>query len=344
MMQKDLLAEAPLITYLGPDEKPHAFMYNDTKGIERDGHRAGGGSDASYRSICLITEQRILFITAGAKGETLRPAAITGVETTSGRMKHKLSISTAAHAYTFYVNNSLDAKELDLSGKYIEDLAADASSRDDEAETSIIDGLSGIWTDAVSAAPDPATALSAEPQGSWVTAEHVAEMGDTLDKDEKVHYMFKGGTIDVEGSTSGESLWGNDRDRKPSLKGIYTAVTDKRVVINIPQFLGDDERHIPYSSIVSCDLDTGIMARRVSLQTKGPAYHIQAQGPNKDELRNALRFIRNKAEEANTVTVEGGGSEPDPTEQLKNIKELHESGVLSDEEFEAKKQKLLDKI
>lgn len=37
-------------------------------------------------------------------------------------------------------------------------------------------------------------------------------------------------------------------------------------------------------------------------------------------------------------------SDPDPTEQLKNIKELHEQGVLTDDEFEEKKQKLLDKI
>ena len=29
----------------------------------------------------------------------------------------------------------------------------------------------------------------------------------------------KGGTLDVEGSSSGDSIWGNDRDRKSSLKG-----------------------------------------------------------------------------------------------------------------------------
>lgn len=191
---------------------------------------------------------------------------------------------------------------------------------------------------------DPTKHMDADPQGDWVTPERVRKMGDTLDDDENVHYMFRGGTIDVEGSSSGDSIFGNDRSRKASFKGIFTAITDKRVVINIPQFLGDDERHIPYSSIVSCDLDTGLVSRRVSLQTKGPTYHIQAQGVDEDELRTALRFVRDKAEDANKTIIHGGNSEPDPTEQLKNVKELHDLGALTDAEFEEKKQNLLSKI
>jgi hypothetical protein len=62
--------------------------------------------------------------------------------------------------------------------------------------------------------------IHAEPQGNWATPERVAKMGDTHDPDETVHYMFKGGTIDVEGSTSGMSMFGNDRDRKSAIRGI----------------------------------------------------------------------------------------------------------------------------
>jgi hypothetical protein len=186
--------------------------------------------------------------------------------------------------------------------------------------------------------------LDCEPQGDWINRERLSKIIELLDEDETVHYMWRGGTIDVEGSGAGDSIFGNDRDRKSSFKGIFTGITSKRIVIAIPQYLGDDERHVPYFSATSVDLDTGLVARRVSIQTKGQTYHIQAQGPDKDELRQAMRFIREKIEEANTPTRVAAASEPDPTEQLKNLKELHDSGIVNDEEFEAKKQSLLEKI
>ncbi|WP_299268300.1 PH domain-containing protein [Halorientalis sp.] len=186
--------------------------------------------------------------------------------------------------------------------------------------------------------------LGAEPRGEWVNGGRLAKVASLLDDGERVHYMWRGGTIDVEGSSAGDSIFGNDRDRKSSFKGIFTAVTDERIVIAIPQFLGDDERHIPYRSVTSVDLDTGLINRRVSLQTKGQTYHIQAQGPSKDELRDAMRFIREKVEAAHQPQTVQAESEPDPTEQLQNLKELHDDGVLTDEEFEEKKAVLLDKL
>jgi RNA polymerase subunit RPABC4/transcription elongation factor Spt4 len=55
-------------------------------------------------------------------------------------------------------------------------------------------------------------------------------------------------------------------------------------------------------------------------------------------LRDEIEKLRDQP----TGGDSGGGA--DPTEQLKNVKELHDAGVLTDEEFEEKKQNLLDKI
>jgi hypothetical protein len=186
--------------------------------------------------------------------------------------------------------------------------------------------------------------MDCEPQGEWVNTERLNKVTDLLDEAETVHYMWRGGTIDVEGSSAGDSIFGNNRDRKASFKGIFTAITSSRIVIAIPQYLGDDERHIPYHSATSIDLDTGLLNRRVSIQTRGQTYHIQAQGPPKDELREAMKFIRQKIEEANRPNQVQVESEPDPTEQLQNLKQLHEDGVLTDEEFSEKKQSILKKI
>lgn len=336
----------PLVEYLEDGEQPHFILAarNRTVATSGPGAPAPPARNGTGMTMHMVTDRRWLTVAANDGGDqtfVVGLSEINGVSVTPGGAgAHEVRFSTDTFQVTVPIANLYEDDDISAVHSWL-------------VQHTDADGV-GVKEPNVDAVEDPATSnaggrttgghMDADPQGSWVTAERIAKMGDTLDPDENVHYMFKGGTIDVEGSTSGESLWGNDRDRKSSLKGVFTAVTDKRVVINIPQFLGDDERHVPYSSIVSCDLDTGLVNRRVSLQTKGPTYHIQAQGPSKDELRTALRFIRDKAEDADKVVVEGGGSEPDPTEQLKNIKELHDAGVLSDEEFEEKRQSLLDKI
>lgn len=183
-------------------------------------------------------------------------------------------------------------------------------------------------------------------RGEYVTKKRIAKVESILDEGETVHYLTRGSTVDVEGSSAGSSLFGDDRSRKTGTRGwVRAAITDKRVAIKIPQWLGSDERSVPYNSITSVDLDTGLLKKRLSLQTPGQTYHIEVDNPGKGECREAVRFIRSKISEAKlpqVITQES--SDPDPTEQLKNIKELHDQGVLSEEEFEEKKQSLLDKI
>lgn len=181
-------------------------------------------------------------------------------------------------------------------------------------------------------------------KGDYVTKKRLLKVEDILDDDETVYYLTRGSTVDVEGSSAGSSLFGDDRSRKTGTKGWVRAVyTDKRVAVKVPQVLGDDERSIPYHSVTSVDLDTGLQTKRFSLQTPGQTYHIETHDPGKDECREIVRFVRDKIAEANqqesVVTQEA-----DPTEQLQNLKDLHDEGVVSDEEFEEKRQRLLEKI
>lgn len=205
--------------------------------------------------------------------------------------------------------------------------AADRSGADDEASASGADHL-------------PAE------RGDYVTPARVDKVADVLDEDEQVHYLTRGSTVDVEGSSAGTSLFGDDRSRKSGTAGyVRAAITDRRVVVKVPQWLGNDERSVPYETVTSVDLDTGLVNKRLSLQTPGQTYHIEAHEPDKDEVREAVRFVRERIASAgrDRVVVEGA-DEPDPTEQLKNLTELHEQGALTDAEFEAKKDDLLDEI
>jgi len=182
--------------------------------------------------------------------------------------------------------------------------------------------------------------------GAYVTEDRVAKLADVLDEDETVHYLTRGSTVDVEGSSAGSSLFGDDRSRKTGTRGyVRAAITDRRVVVKVPQWLGSDQRSVPYQNVTSVDLDTGLVVKRLSLQTPGQTYHIEAHEPGKEEVREAVRFVRGKITERqhDRVVVEGNDG-PDPTEQLQNLKALYDEGVLSEAEFEEKKQSLLEDL
>jgi uncharacterized membrane protein YdbT with pleckstrin-like domain len=55
-----------------------------------------------------------------------------------------------------------------------------------------------------------------------------------------------------------------------------------------------------------------------------------------------------KVREERSVSIQGGtvvqAPDADPTEQLQRLKQLHNDGILTDEEYQAKRQKLVDEI
>ena len=67
--------------------------------------------------------------------------------------------------------------------------------------------------------------------------------------------------------------------------------------------------------------------------------------PRPDEFQALLYKVR---EERSRTLGESGGPAPttqlDPTERLHKLSELHKSGVISDAEYQEKRQKLLDEI
>jgi hypothetical protein len=299
---------------------------------------------SDYRTICLITDERILLITNGNQGEALEYGAVEDIETNKGVSKKRLSIFTEDDECIVYVAGKTKYDEVKEAGEYI--LKKAAESEEASSPTTVIDGFQRVW-DSESESISTNEALDADPQGAYVTRDRFKKVSDILDSDEKVHFITRGSTVDVEGSGAGNSLFGDDRSRKSGTRGYVRAVvTDRRVAVKVPQFLGNDERSVPYSNITSVDLDTGLVNKRLTLQTAGQTYHIEAHEPGKDEVRDAIRFIRQKISNANQpqVVQAAESSEPDPLDQLEKLKGLHEKGVVSDEEFEQKKSKLLDKI
>lgn len=346
-IENNYLTVKPLIEILKEDEQPHHFFFNVSKGIQKDGKPVGDGVTNDNRSLCLVTNQRILFFANGNEGMSIPFAIVRGARSTSSLTKAKLTIVTSGGEYVMYANQHKG--ELEDAAEYIQSQGDATGEEGEEAELEIIPDFSPLWNESdeeASLSLDERLPTDDEPIGSYVTVERLEKVADILDGDEIVHFLTRGTTVDVEGSGAGGSLFGDDRSRKSGTRGYVRAIiTDRRVAVKVPQFLGNDERSVPYSNITSVDLDTGLVNKRLTLQTPGQTYHIEAQEPGKDELREITRFIRGKISEANQPNVvQADSSDPDPLDQLEKLKNLHKQGVVSDEEFEKKKSNLLDKI
>lgn len=292
--------------------------------IERNGEI----HNTARQNLAIFTDRRILILTKKLTGKntknSIRYEGISEVELKTGLSNKKIIFSGQGKEIIFKVLRPGKQECADIV-KFVQNVL--------EKNDNLGEGLSkGSQKDQYS------------PKGSYVNQERIKKVEDVLDEDENVHYITSGSTVDVEGSQAGVSLFGDDRSRKSGTKGwVRAAFTQKRVVIKIPQWLGSDERTIPYHNITSVDLDTGLVNKRITLQTPGQTYHVEAQNPDKTECRNIVKFVRDKIRESQKQNS-NDSSKKSPLDRLEKLKDLHDQGALSDEEFEEKKQELMSEI
>jgi len=167
-----------------------------------------------------------------------------------------------------------------------------------------------------------------------------------LNEDEQPHYFLNGTTIDVEGQgAGGETIIGWDRDRR--IGAVYTILTQRRILIIANHVRGYDEHTIPYDTVTTTNLNTGLGAKtRLSIQTKSATYHcdlLTTQNKHgKEEIKEAIEYLRNRREAS--VESTPTSSESEPLDQLERLKSLYDDGAISEEEFEEKKTELLDEL
>lgn len=344
-LENDYLTVKPLIDVLEQEEQPQYFYYNASKGVEKGGNSVGDGRLKENRSLCLITDQRVLFFTNGNEATAASYAAVEDVWSKNGLTKGKLTIIISGTEYSMQLSENKG--ELEDAAEYVQRQAGSAGVG--ETGLTSIPDFRQIWEPSSNGKTRSIAERlpeNDEMSGSYVTPDRIKKVVDILDPNEVVHYLTRGTTVDVEGSGAGGSLFGDDRSRKTGTRGYVRAIiTNRRVAVKVPQMLGNDERSVPYTNITSVDLDTGLVNKRLTLQTAGQTYHIEAQEPGKEELRNITQFIRKKISESNqpnTVKVED--SDPEPLEQLEKLKSLHDQDIVDDAEFVEKKSDLLDKI
>lgn len=195
--------------------------------------------------------------------------------------------------------------------------------------------------------PEDIKELVDNARGTSVTYNRVARIASHIDPGEQPHYFNKGSAyfgLRIEGGDT-EIRKGN-KGKGPlgtfnNMKGNLLVATDKRVIIIAMQTTGDDVHSIPYDSISGVDSAKGFPVK-ITIQTTGRTYHMET-GNEKDDLSEVVSFIRemrNKPQEAKM----GHSNEESPLEKLEKLGELREKGVISEEEFSIKKEKLMEEI
>lgn len=124
----------------------------------------------------------------------------------------------------------------------------------------------------------------------------------------------------------------------------FIIVTDYRVFVldvnSSPTSSKMSMEDFPLDKITSISFERGLAKSKIKLVCSGNTTSINIiQGG--DELS---QYIREKINQPKTVNQPVQANNNNPIEQLKKLKDLFDSGIITETEFETKKQDLLSKI
>lgn len=130
--------------------------------------------------------------------------------------------------------------------------------------------------------------------------------------------------------------------------------TDRRVLFLSAGLMGSQFEDIPLSKITSVQQSSAIMSASVVVHASGTKVEISNVIP-KEAAKSLAEYVRARtsdrppatsSEDAAPAAAEAAeaptaSSEPDVANQIRKLAELRDEGLLTDEEFDAKKKELL---
>lgn len=183
--------------------------------------------------------------------------------------------------------------------------------------------------------------LDCEPQNEYVSKAEVKKLDEYLEPGEKIHFLGRdaGGQLKING------------EKQDGITGVLSAATDRRVIFKGGKVIGGSQTSIDYRDISSVEVSFGMVQKRINLETDSKVFGIGVGQLGKDEVQDMAQFIREQMREPNRVEVskntqtsDSTDSDEDPLDKLERLGELRDNGVITEEEFQEKKQSLLDQI
>lgn len=174
--------------------------------------------------------------------------------------------------------------------------------------------------------------------------EQVRKIQGLLDLDEKVLLVARQSRITPGGSlTTPNTIF----------------ATDRKLIVRNPMMLGlrESVQAIPYEEITSIDLEKGVFSCEIKVSAPGLTAEIRRFfSTTRHGVAGIPAIPRDKAERLVTIVREGmkrakaAKTMPQvtaaltPLEELKKLKELLDLGAITQEEYEQKKKKILEKL
>ena len=119
-----------------------------------------------------------------------------------------------------------------------------------------------------------------------------------------------------------------------------------RVEEHDPGFLKKRMQTIHFVQVAQVSVKRGVVWSEVKIESTG-GHEIVAKGLSKDEADSAKKLLDQLIAESRTQTVTLNApppTAPDIPDQIKKLGELRDAGILSSDEFEAKKAELLSRM
>lgn len=126
--------------------------------------------------------------------------------------------------------------------------------------------------------------------------------------------------------------------------GIMVA-TDKRVVFFAKKLFGYDMEVFPYSNTSSIEMSKELMGHRITFFASGN--RVSMKWINKGDVNKFIDITKSsigKNENISNTSISSTNSPISIPEQIKQLSELKDSGIITDTEFNQKKSELLSRM
>ena len=137
---------------------------------------------------------------------------------------------------------------------------------------------------------------------------------------------------------------------KPKFHPQKLIITNRRIVIYKPGFIGAETEEYPFESIDKIDHKRGFMRSEIEIHAAGK--EIELENISNDDAVKAINIIRQnmhaqKLAQKTVVLQQPAQAAPpqeDPVTKLKKLKEMVEADLISQEEYDKTKATILAKM
>jgi hypothetical protein len=138
---------------------------------------------------------------------------------------------------------------------------------------------------------------------------------------------------------------------KPKFHAQKLIITNRRIVLYKPGFIGEELEEYPIESIDKIDHKKGFMRSEIELHVRGK--EIKLDNISNDEATKAINTIRENMhayKAAQRVIVQQAPVQTpqapveDPVQKLKQLKDMLDASLISQEEYDSKKADILSRM